>query len=126
MANKTTKQIADELGISKQKVYRYIKENHIKEALQDGQTKWYNETVQKRIKEHFSNNEPHQKTTSEARHDVVYEALLKQLEIKDQQIENLTKLLDQEQQLNAINQQKILALEEKQEQPKKHWWSFVK
>lgn len=40
-----------------------------------------------------------------------------QLKAKDKQIENLTKLLDQEQQLNAMNQQKILALETKLEEP---------
>ena len=43
--------------------------------------------------------------------------LKEQLEAKDKQIENLTKLLDQEQQLNAMNQQKILALETKLEEP---------
>ena len=43
--------------------------------------------------------------------------LKEQLEAKDKQIENLQKLLDQEQQLNAMNQQKILALETKLEEP---------
>ena len=43
--------------------------------------------------------------------------LKEQLEAKDKQIENLQKLLDQEQQLNAMNQQKILALESKLEEP---------
>ena len=56
--------------------------------------------------------------------EALNEAVLKQLDIlneqlkaKDKQIENLTKLLDQEQQLNAMNQQKILALETKLEEP---------
>lgn len=40
-----------------------------------------------------------------------------QLKAKDEQIANLGKLLDQEQQLNAMNQQKILALENKLEEP---------
>lgn len=60
-------------------------------------------------------------TTSD---EALNEAVLKQLDIlneqlkaKDKQIENLTKLLDQEQQLNAMNQQKILALESKLEEP---------
>ena len=30
MGNKTLKEIADELGIDKQKVYRFVKKNHIK------------------------------------------------------------------------------------------------
>lgn len=60
-------------------------------------------------------------TTSD---EALNEAVLKQLDIlneqlkaKDKQIENLQKLLDQEQQLNAMNQQKILALETKLEEP---------
>ena len=67
-----------------------------------------------------TSSEAHQKAV----HDTVNEAVLKQLEIlneqlkaKDKQIENLQKLLDQEQQLNAMNQQKILALESKLEEP---------
>lgn len=32
---KTIKQISDELGVDKQKVYRYIKKNHIKEVHQE-------------------------------------------------------------------------------------------
>ena len=40
-----------------------------------------------------------------------------QLKVKDKQIEHYGKLLDQEQQLNAMNQQKILALETKLEEP---------
>ena len=40
-----------------------------------------------------------------------------QLKVKDKQIEHYGKLLDQEQQLNAMNQQKILALESKLEEP---------
>lgn len=43
--------------------------------------------------------------------------LQEELSEKNKQIENLTKLLDQEQQLNAMNQQKILALETKLEEP---------
>ena len=31
---KTIKQIADELGLNKQKIYRYIKSNHINEVHQ--------------------------------------------------------------------------------------------
>ena len=44
-------------------------------------------------------------------------ALKEQLEAKDKQIENLQKLLDQEQQLNAMNHEKILLLESKLEEP---------
>ena len=43
--------------------------------------------------------------------------LKEQLEAKDKQIENLQKLLDQEQHLNAMNHEKILLLESKLEEP---------
>lgn len=126
---KTLKEIADELNISKQKVYRYVKDNHIIEAVQNGQVKQYDEAVQEQIKQHFSKNEPHQKPHREAHqnriNDAVYEALIKQLEIKDAQIEKLQTLLDQEQQLNALNQQKLQLLENK-ETVKKHWWNKKK
>lgn len=88
------KQIADQLNVSKQRVYRCIKSNCISEA--------HHETV----------------------HDTVYEALLKQLEIKDQQIKELNerlaeahKSLDQEQQLHLLSKQRIKELEEKPTEP---------
>ena len=51
--------------------------------------------------------------------------LKEQLEAKDKQIENLQKLLDQEQQLNAMNHEKILLLESKLEEPPKGFWTRV-
>lgn len=125
----STKQIADKLNLPKQKVYRCIKLNHIKEAHTEtvkGNTvlmydKQAIEQIESILKGGAStSSEAHQKAV----HDTVNEAVLKQLEIlneqlktKDKQIENLQKLLDQEQQLNAMNQQKILALETKLEEP---------
>jgi 5-bromo-4-chloroindolyl phosphate hydrolysis protein len=52
----------------------------------------------------------------------------KQLQAKDEQIERLQKLLDQEQQLRMVSEQKILLLEEKQEEPEptKKRWQFWK
>ena len=71
-----------------------------------------------------TSNEAHSEVHHEAVNEALNEAVLKQLDIlneqlktKDKQIENLQKLLDQEQQLNAMNQQKILALESKLEEP---------
>lgn len=53
-----------------------------------------------------------------------------ELNKKNEQIAELQKLLSQEQQLNAMNQQKIQALEDKAaavpEEPKKKWWKFGK
>lgn len=125
----STKQIADKLNLPKQKVYRCIKLNHIKEAhtetVKGNTVLMYDKQAIEQIESILqggasTSSEAHQKAV----HDTVNEAVLKQLEIlneqlktKDKQIENLQKLLDQEQQLNAMNQQKILALESKLEEP---------
>lgn len=125
----STKQIADKLNLPKQKVYRCIKLNHIKEAhtetVKGNTVLMYDKQAIEQIESILqggasTSSEAHQKAV----HDTVNETVLKQLEIlneqlktKDKQIENLQKLLDQEQQLNAMNQQKILALESKLEEP---------
>ena len=125
----STKQIADKLNLPKQKVYRCIKLNHIKEAhtetVKGNTVLMYDKQAIEQIESILqggasTSSEAHQKAV----HDTVNEAVLKQLEIlneqlktKDKQIENLQKLLDQDQQLNAMNQQKILALETKLEEP---------
>ena len=125
----STKQIADKLNLPKQKVYRCIKLNHIKEAhtetVKGNTVLMYDKQAIEQIESILqggasTSSEAHQKAV----HDTVNEAVLKQFEIlneqlktKDKQIENLQKLLDQEQQLNAMNQQKILALETKLEEP---------
>ena len=140
----STKQIAEQLGTSKQRVYRCIKKNCIKEAhseVVNGNTVlMYDNVTVSRISELLNSNKKESKETHEAHRDVhreavneaLYEALLKQLEVKDQQIEKLQKALDQAQQLNALDKQKILELEDRMaaadqeqnqevEEPKK-WW----
>jgi len=94
---KTVKQIADEIGIDKQKVYRHIKKNHIKEAHQNGGAMYYDETIEAQIKQFFSqtatSDEAHQCTSESHQitsNDVVVQALIKQLEVKDKQIDELT------------------------------------
>lgn len=127
------KQIADKLNLPKQKVYRCIKLNHIKEAhtetVKGNTVLMYDKQAIEQIESILqggatTSNEAHSEVHHEAVNEALNEAVLKQLEIlneqlkaKDKQIENLQKLLDQEQQLNAMNQQKILALESKLEEP---------
>lgn len=125
----STKQIADKLGVPKQKIYRCIKQHCIKEAhsevVKGNTVLMYDKQAIEQIESILKGGAT---TSSETVHETVNEtlneAVLKQLEIlneqlkaKDRQIENLQKLLDQEQQLNAMNQQKILALETKLEEP---------
>lgn len=127
------KQIADKLGVPKQKIYRCIKLNHIKEAhsevVKGNTVLMYDKRAIEQIESILkggatTSSEVHSEVHHEAVNEALNEAVLKQLDIlneqlkaKDKQIENLQKLLDQEQQLNAMNQQKILALETKLEEP---------
>lgn len=102
---KTIKEIADELGIDKQKVYRFIKKNHINEvhheALQKNGVKRYDEVAETLIKqgllgESVSSEVHHealQNHINEAVFDTVSETLIdmlrKELEIKNEQIRDL-------------------------------------
>lgn len=147
---KTIKQMADALGVDKQRVYRYIKKSCINEAHQKNGVMYYDEAVEKRIKQAFYKNEPHQESASS---DTVVDVLLKQsemlqkeLEIKNKQISDLNdrlaecqKLLDQYQKLSAMEKVvKKIEMEnnpEKEEESltpssaepetrKKAWWKF--
>lgn len=102
---KTIKEIADELGVDKQKVYRYIKKNHINEvlheALQKNGVKQYDEAAETLIKQGFSKesassealHEVHQKHINETVFDTISDAVIdmlrKELEIKNEQIREL-------------------------------------
>ena len=98
--DKTMKQIADELQIDKQKVYRFIKKHCINEVYQKNGAKYYDETAQKQIKQGLSKKEPHHEvhqnhfgSTSNETPDAVttklIEMLEKELEEKNQQIKDL-------------------------------------
>lgn len=117
---KTLKQISDELGIDKQKVYRFVKKNHINEAHQKNGVMYYDDVAESKIKQGFFQKEVHQESaSSEAVIDVLLkqsETLQKELDIKNQQIANLQKLLDQEQQLHAMTKQELKLLEVKVEE----------
>lgn len=148
---KTIKQIADELGVSKQKVYRYIVKNHITASSEVKQSKLYDDVAEKLIKQGFFKDEPHQRPRHEAHQnrindvvcDTVSDAVFKllrneleqkneQLREKDQQIEQLHKLIDQEQQLRMVTEQKLQLIEQQQDQEEsgivedKKWWQFWK
>ena len=142
------KQMADELGVSKQRVYRCIKKQCISEAHREvvngNNVMMYDYDtflkISKFIELSTSFDEAHREAHREAVEqpfqpdnqpkndsDLLREVLLKQIEEKDQQIRKLTEelnkvhqLLDQEQQLRLISEQNILKLEEekKKESPK--------
>ena len=155
------KQMADHMGLPKQRVYRCIKANRIVEAHRDtvnGNTVlMYSKSDFDRIKtilqKSTASSEAHHEVHREVHHDTdndaLYKALLKQLEIKDKQIAQLQaiisdnekkhhealmqaqKNLDQAQQLHAVDRQKLLKLDAKDDivsdsergpEPSKSFW----
>jgi len=123
---KTLLQIAQELGVSKQRVYRYVKSNHITgvyhESDRRASTMWYNEAAQNAIKIALSVDKPNQDSASELHHETHHDVemmqtmiqslqaqidlLTDQLRTKDRQIESLQQSLDQQQKLTALAQRK--------------------
>lgn len=99
---KTIKQIADELGIGKQRVYRYIKANRISEAHHEHDMKYYDEAAETQIIQHFSglgvsgeaHHEAHQTASSDTVIEAVVAMLKDELQIKNKQIEDLTAALE--------------------------------
>ena len=104
---KTIREIANEIGVDKQKVYRFIKQNHIneahREALQRSGVKYYDEAAEMLIKQGFlgenasseAHHEVHQNRINEAAFDAVVEMLQKELEIKNEQIRELNERLSE-------------------------------
>lgn len=105
LMSKTIKQIADEIGIDKQKAYRYIKKNHIKETHQKSGVMYYDEATEKLIIQAFSkdtvSSEAHQNHINDTVNDMLISMLQKELEIKNKQIEELTAIVKQ--QAESIN-----------------------
>lgn len=137
-SSKTTKEIADLIGVSKSTVYRYIKSNSIHESSQDGSTLLYDESAQKLILKGFgvssdSNTESQRigdDSTNLLQNELIntlknqVEIQIEQLNIKDNQIAELQKSNDQLQKLLLYEQQKSTKLLEENTDTKKwwHWW----
>lgn len=136
--NKTIKQLADELGVSKTAVRKYMSAEFRKEHTETDRNGVITITQMgcKLIAEIIENNrKPIVETSENTVSDMltipreVWEALQGQLESQKTQIENLTEALnkahqiaDQSQHLQASSESRLLALEA----PKKHKWQFWK
>lgn len=132
---KTIKQLADELGVSKQRVYRYIKNNCINEAYQENGVMYFDDTAEKAIIKGLSVFDARRDIHHDVHHDTHYETVIdvlkQQLSAKDEQIkalqaqvsqltavvENTTAALTAAQALHAADKQLLLDRDSK-----KTWW----
>lgn len=128
--DKTIKQLADEYGLSKQAIRKRI--NQLPTSyyyVGTNRTIYVTEEGAKILASKVSTNYQQIGANIDTKVDTLIETLTAQLKVKDEQIERLQQSLNQAQQLQAIAEQKIKLLEQKQEEPpieepKKKWWQF--
>lgn len=126
---KSTKEIADTIGLSKMTVYRYIKANNITETSQDGRTLLYDDASVKLIikglltKDSVTDVTPNSNEEYIEKLEEINEILKTELDTKNEQIENLQTILNQQQQLLLFEQQKNTKLLEENVASKK-WWQW--
>lgn len=125
--DKTIKQIADEIGVSKSAIRKLLTPDFRNEYTHlDANRILINSEGQALIQKQFESkthtenaHDTHSERTQETHTDLFAVSVLQeQLKVKDQQINELHRLLLAEQQKNQQIEQ-IAA-------PKKHWWSFFR
>ena len=142
---KTIKQIADEIGVSKQAVHQKRKSKALSTALQPFTTTvdgivYISVDGEKLIKQAFAREDRKQECKqidgSFTPETVLYDMLKRELEIKNKQIKELNerlvesqKLINRQQHLNAIAEQKIKLIEDKEVEfmeveKQKKWYEF--
>ena len=111
------KDIADRIGTSKSTVYRIIKELGLKHSTKQSQTMLYDESVLKSVKKDFENRKLVQGSVNESAksNDELIAQLKDDLQHERETVANLTRLLDQSQQLQLSLQQQLKALKAPQE-----------
>lgn len=116
----TIRQIADIAGVSKVTMYRYITENSFHETLMKRNAKMYDETTKNLILKGFSSRTVSSDSETDETVDVTTNLLKDQvknqqlqLAEKDEQIKQLHKLLDQQQQLSLQDKNQVKELKER-------------
>lgn len=118
---KTVKQIADDLGVSKQAVFKKIDNLGLRKRLSKNGNQWLiDECIENTIKSAFltTSRTTTSSSTGSQLVDGLVDMLQNELEAKNEQINQLQKLLDQEQQLRMVTEQKLMLLGEKQDDQK--------
>jgi DNA-binding transcriptional MerR regulator len=131
---KTTREIAEICGVSEQAVRAWCRKNHIAKDAKGSFA--ISETIEYRIYRHYKGDvakDAKDIAQSAKADNVVNQAIIdllrKELEHKNKQIDELSKrlmecqkLLDQEQQLRMVTEQKMLV--ENKDESNKKWWKF--
>lgn len=135
--SKTIKQIADEIGVSKTAVRKAIDNLGLRSSLRlNGNQFAIDEEQEKQIKSALAHHKTQTKSGTKTQTEsetvsTLVSILQEELARKDEQITNLQKLLDQEQQLHMHTKQQLQLLEQKEppepltEKPKKMWWLIL-
>jgi transcriptional regulator with XRE-family HTH domain len=126
---KTVTELADEIGVGRQRVYRYIRSELMidgrynnKSVYQVGRVLYVSEDVEKAVKEHFADLDKDKSTINQ---QTITDLLLSEIDAQEREIERLHKLLDQThnaldnaQRLQAAAEQRYLQLEQQTEAEK--------
>lgn len=132
---KTIKELAEEIGVSKVAVQKKMERLNIKNKMvRDGNRLLIPEELEYTIKSSFNKYTTDNKTESDNKQtdnmtETFIAILQKELEEKNKQIERLQNIINQEQQLRMVTEQKLLALEDKEKtentdkEPKQGFWS---
>lgn len=104
VVDKTVLQLANEIGISKQRLYRYIKK-HISDVHQINGVMYITDAEETLIKSKFFKNSVSDEVHHDSDFDAVIDVLKRQLDEKDKQIEKLQAILLQTQENLKFAQQ---------------------
>ena len=125
---KTIREIANEIGVSKVAVQKKLEKLNIKNELVKKDNKWLiPDSVEYALKSAFNftndNQDDNKDKENENNRDnydnttiTIIEILKHELEEKNKQIEKLQTIINQEQQLRMVTEQKLLAVEKKGEE----------
>jgi transcriptional regulator of acetoin/glycerol metabolism len=111
---KTIKQIAEELGVPKQQVYRYIKKYNISVSHEKQGVMYFDDTAKKRIKRYFLNDT----TSGDSIIDSAFSMLKQELEYKNQLI------CDQQQTIKDLTTAVKTQAESMSHKPRKKRYNF--
>lgn len=125
--NLKVSEIVDITGVSRNKIYRFIKENNIR-SVQNSNPKQYDEHAQELIIQHFGKNNEQNQTkvnnneqseqnqtkvnNNEQNSEQFISVLIEQIKEKDEQIKKLGTLLEHQQEL-TLNDKKVIEKQEK-------------